>query len=129
MNLLRHLHSTLHICHDRISLCGRIRQLGPSLDLVASDLSATDRTRLQVCKVQMLPPNIADIWPFLSPTGVHVLSDSGDFQHPTPPLSALSCSSADLGIHGCQWVWAVREGVSPLFLRAVLVFCVPSPPT
>lgn len=51
------------------------------------------------------------------------------FRPPPSPFSTLSCGSADLGIHGCPWVWAVREGVSPHFLRAVLVFCVPSPPT
>lgn len=43
------------------------------------------------------------------------------------PTSFLPSPLAQPTWHlGCQWVWAGREGVSHHFLRAVLVFCVPS---
>lgn len=69
-----------------------------------------------MCKVQKLPHRLTDTWPTLPPTGVHVLSDSGDF--PAPPLPLPS-----------PGVWAVREGVSHHFLRAVLIFSVTPTPT
>lgn len=82
----------------------RIRQRGPTLGLMASDLPTTDRTRLQVCRLQMLPHRMVDTWPFLPPTGVHVLSDSGDFFSPSglPPPPSLPSPAAQL-------IWASMD--------------------
>lgn len=79
-----------------------------------------------MCKVQMLPHRLTDTWPTLPPTGVHVLSDSGDF--PAPPLPLPSPAAQPIWAPvGASGVWAVREGVSHHFLRAVLIFSVPTP--
>lgn len=103
---------SLHLARmscDRIGLlvcsCQQTAGTWPGLGLVASDLQAIDRTRLQVYKVQALPHRLTDAWPLLPPTGVRILSDSGDFPA-SPALLSLPSPAAQpiwapMGASGC----------------------------
>lgn len=118
------LHLARMTC-DRIGLCWFAVVLTNSWDLVACNPRATDRTGLRCARGRCFH-RLTSTWPTPPPAGVHVLSDSGDFQ-PHPPLSALSCSSANLGTRGCRCVGSQGGSVPPLSQGSPCLLC-PLPP-
>lgn len=119
------LHPARMSC-DRIGLCWFAAVLASSLDSVACNLRATDRTGLGCAGCRCFHTGSQAPGPPFLPQEFRFFLTQVTFQ--PHPLSRSSPAAQRIWAPVGAIVLAAREGGSLHFLRAVLVFCVPSPP-